>query len=633
LSRWRRQRGCPAGRLRALSAASAKPALEQQLEREQVMRKRMALSLAALMVIASAQPGSAADMNKVLRVGFPVDVTGFDPQALNDVYSNYINRVIFEPLLAYDYLARPYKLVPNTAEALPEITDEGRKLVIRIRKGIYFTPDPAFNGKKRELTAADYIFSWKRLLDPKVRAPNVNIFENKLLGADELMAAARKSGKFDYDAPLAGLQALDSHTLQIRLVKPNYTLMDYLANSATGAVAREVIEKHADGSNWVLGNPVGTGPYLLRDWRKGSKVVIEANPDYRDRRFPESKDPADKLLEAQMKGKKLPAIGRIEVSIIEESNPRFLAFQSRQLDFVYVPTDFVNRVIDNGKLKPEFVQQGIIWTRAVEAGWTYTVFNMEDPVIGGYSREKIALRRAIGLGYNITEEIGVLRQGQGLPATQPIPPNLPGHDPSVKRPYPYDPVSARALLDRFGYKDCNGDGFRELPDCSPLLLKYHTDSTEISRQFSELWKKSMDGIGINIEFVLQKWPDTLKAAKAGKVMMWGLGGLAQVRDGEQFLASLYSKYIDYSNFSRFRMDSYDRLFELAQTLPDGPERTKVYRALSDHFVTFAPVLFDTNRISNALVYPWVQGWKMHSFNPFPFIFLDIDMAKQKAALK
>jgi ABC-type transport system substrate-binding protein len=334
-----------------------------------------------------------------------------------------------------------------------------------------------------------------------------------------------------------------------------------------------------------------------------------------------------------MKGKRLPAIGRIEVSIIEESNPRFLAFQSRQLDFVYIPTDFVNRVIDNGKLKPEFAQQGINWTRTVQAGWTYTVFNMEDPVIGGYSREKIALRRAIGLGYNITEEIRVLRQGQGIPATQPIPPNLPGHDPNVKRPYPYDPASARALLDRFGYKDCNGDGFRELPDCSPLVLKYHTDSTEISRQFSELWKKSMDGIGIKIEFILQKWPDTLKAAKAGKVMMWGLGGLAAVRDGEQFLSQLYSKYIDYSNFSRFRMDSYDRLYELAQTLPDGPERNKVYRTLSDHFVTYAPVLFDTNRVDNALVYPWVQGWKMNSFSQFPFVFLDIDANKQKAALK
>ena len=588
--------------------------------------------LLALMAFAMAPAGGAADMNKVLRIGFLVDVTGFDPQALNDLYSIYVNRGIFESLLSYDYLARPYKLIPNTAEALPEVSDEGKKIVVRIRKGIYFTPDPAFGGQKRELTAADYVYSWKRLLDPKVRSPNVGTFEGKLVGGDALVEAAKKTGKFDYDAPLPGLKAIDRYTLQLTLVKPDYNLVEYMASAALAAVAREVIEKYGDGSNWAINNPVGTGPYVLKDWKKGSKVVIEANPDYRDRRFPESKDPADKATEAQMKGKKLPAIGRIEISIIEESNPRFLAFQSKQLDFVYVPTDFINRVIDNGKLKPEFAQQGIAWTRAIETGWTYTVLNMEDLVIGGYSKEKIALRRAIGLGYNINEEIGVIRQGQGIAATQPIPPNLPGHDPSLKRPYPYDPSSAKALLDRFGYKDCNGDGYRELPDCTPLVLKYYNDTSEINRQFNELWKKSMDAIGLKMEFVLQKWPDTLKAAKAGKVMMWGLGGQASVRDGEQFLSGLYSKNID-SNFSRFRMESYDKLYELAQTLPDGPERNKVYRTLSDHFVTYAPILFSTNRVANVLVHPWVQGWKMNSFDQYPYIYLYIDAAKQKAALK
>ena len=572
-------------------------------------------------------------MNKVLRVGFPVDVTGFDPQALNDLYSNYINRVIFEPLLAYDYLARPYKLVPNTAAALPEITDEGRKIVVKLKKGIYFTPDPAFNGQKRELTAADYVYSWKRLLDPRVRSPNLGILEDKLVGADELVEAAKKSGKFDYDAPLPGLQALDRHTLQIRLVKPDYTLIEYMASSATSAVAREVIEKYADGSNWAINNPVGTGPYRLKEWKKGSKVVIEANPDYRDVRFPESRDAADKAVEAQMKGKKLPAIGRIEVSIIEESNPRFLAFQSKQLDFVYVPTDFVNRVIDNGKLKPEFAQQGINWTRTVQAGWTYTVFNMEDPVIGGYSREKIALRRAIGLGYNVTEEIGVLRQGQGIPATQPIPPNLPGHDPNVKRPYPYDPASARALLDRFGYKDCNGDGFRELPDCSPLVLKYYTDSTEISRQFSELWKKSMDAIGIKIEFVLQKWPDTLKAAKAGKVMMWGWAGWQRCATGS---SSCRSCTASTSIIRTFRASGWNRTTGCTNLHKHCPTDRSATRSTGRCPTILSPTprcCSTPNRIDNALVYPWVQGWKMHSFSQFPFVFLDIDANKQKAALK
>jgi oligopeptide transport system substrate-binding protein len=594
------------------------------------------LALVASFAMSVPAPSAqAADMNKVLRVAFLIDVTGFDPQAINDLYSNYINRSIFETLYSYDYLARPYKLVPNTAESAPVVSDEGKQIIVRLKKGIYFTPDPVFGGKKRELTADDYIYSWKRLLDPKVRSPNYSIFENKLVGGDEAVEAAKKSGKFDYDKPLAGLTAIDRYTIQLKLTKPSYTLLDGLAHGATAAVAREVIEKYGDQANWALSNPIGTGPYMLKEWRKGSKVAIEANPEYRDRRFPDSADPADKAVVAQMKGKKLPAIGRIEISIIEESNPRYLAFQSKQIDFLYVPTDFVNRVIDTGpdggKLKPEFAQQNIQWSRGVETGWTYTVLNMDDPVIGGYSKEKIALRRAIGMGYNITEEISVLRQGQAIPATQPIPPNMPGHDPNVKRPYPYDPAAAKALLDRFGYKDCNADGYRELPDCTPLVLKYYNDPSEISRQFNELWKKSMDGIGIRMEFIAQKWPDTLKAAKNGQVMMWGLGGAAAVRDGEQFLTGLYSKYIGFSNLSRFKMKSYDDLFERSQLLPDGAERNKVYRMLSDHVVTYAPLLLNSYRIQNVLVYPWVQGWKLNTLNQYPFMYLDVDMAKRQAA--
>ncbi|MEO7761351.1 MAG: ABC transporter substrate-binding protein [Casimicrobiaceae bacterium] len=595
------------------------------------MRCRIAGCVVTVLAVLFAAAAGAADMNKVLHVGFPVDVTGFDPQVQSDVYSNYINRVVFDPLFTYDYLARPYQLIARTAEAVPEFRDDGKLLVIKLRKGIFFTPDPAFNGKPRELIAADYIYSWKRMLDPKVRSPNYSLFEGKLADGDEAVDAARKSGKFDYDAKIEGLQTLDRYTIQIKLVKPAYNLLDELAQTSTAAVAREVIEKYGDSNSWTSNNPVGTGPYLLKDWKKGSKVVLEANPGHPATAFPDSKDPADKAIVAKMQGRKLPAIGRIEISIIEESNPRFLAFQSKQLDFVYIPTDFVNRVIDADKLKPEFAQQGIHWTRTIETGWTYTVFNMDDPVVGGYSKEKIALRRAIGFGYNEPEEISLLRQGQGLPATQPIPPNITGHDPSIKRPYPYDPAAARALLDRFGYKDCDGDGFRELPDCKPLVLKYHHDPRELSRQFGELWKKSMDAIGIKIEFVIQKWPETLKAAKNGQVMMWGLGGAATTRDGEQFLVGLDSKYIGYSNYSRFRMEAYDKLFERSQALPDGPERNKIYRQLSEYYATYAPILFNTWRISNALVYPWVEGWKMHTFYQFPFQYLDIDIAKQKAA--
>ena len=143
-------------------------------------------SLVPVLLLAFALPAVAADMAKTLHVAFVAPENGFDPQAASDLYSNYVNREIFDPLYRYDYLARPFKVVPNTAAALPEISADGLTWTIKVRPGIYFTDDPAFKGKKRELTAADYVYGWKRLIDPRLRSINAQIFDDRLAGADAL---------------------------------------------------------------------------------------------------------------------------------------------------------------------------------------------------------------------------------------------------------------------------------------------------------------------------------------------------------------------------------------------------------------------------------------------------------------
>jgi len=283
----------------------------------------------------------AADLTKTLHVSFPIAETGFDPQPVGDVYSAYVNRVIFDPLYRYDYLARPYKIVPNTATAMPEISPDGKTWIMHVRPGIFFSEDPAFNGKKRELVAADYVYAWKRIIDPRARSNNVSVFDGKLVGADKVVAGAKASGKFDYDAPIEGLQAIDRYTIQVKLNFPTYELQSDLTTSPTAAVAREVIEKYGDDSGWAMANPVGTGPYRLKEWRRTQKIVLEANSGYRDETFPESSKPEDRAIMKEMRGKKIPAIGRIEINIIEESNPRLLAFENRELDFMAVPVDLV----------------------------------------------------------------------------------------------------------------------------------------------------------------------------------------------------------------------------------------------------------------------------------------------------
>ena len=173
--------------------------------------RHSAVAIAALALAALTSPAFAADLDTTLRVAFPIAETGFDPQAGGDAYSNYVNRVIFDTLYTYDYLARPYKIVPNTAVALPEISADGKTWTIKVRPGIYFADDPVFKGTKRELTSADYVYAWKRVLDPKMRSISNQVFDGKLVGAEPVVAAAVASGKFDYDAAFEGLRAIDRY--------------------------------------------------------------------------------------------------------------------------------------------------------------------------------------------------------------------------------------------------------------------------------------------------------------------------------------------------------------------------------------------------------------------------------------
>jgi ABC-type transport system substrate-binding protein len=175
---------------------------------------------------------------KVLRVTFQAAETGFDPVKVSDYYSGTVIEAIFERLLTYDYLARPAKLVPNVAVSLPAVSDDGKTYTLQIRRGIHFTPDAAFKGANRELTAADYAYSIKRFLDPKHRSPYAFLFEGKIAGLDELAVQAKQTGRFDYDAKIAGLETPDRYTLIIRLKETDLNFSHVLGFSLVGAVAR-----------------------------------------------------------------------------------------------------------------------------------------------------------------------------------------------------------------------------------------------------------------------------------------------------------------------------------------------------------------------------------------------------------
>ena len=270
---------------------------------------------------AEAMDPSWAQPGKVLRVSMDGEEAGFDPQAANDGYSATVMTAIFESLYEYLYLGGA-QIVPRTAASMPEISADGRTWRIRLKPGIHFSDDRAFKGVQRELIAQDYVYAWKRLLDPRVRSGSAEILAERILGARAAIDKAKHSGRFDYDAEIEGLRATDRYTIELKFPEADYTLLPYLTSPALSAVAREVVETYGDDNGRVMEHPVGTGPYRLIQWRRGQKIVLEANLGYREEYFPappKDADPATRALAKAMTGKRLPQIGRVETASLQLS--------------------------------------------------------------------------------------------------------------------------------------------------------------------------------------------------------------------------------------------------------------------------------------------------------------------------
>jgi oligopeptide transport system substrate-binding protein len=583
---------------------------------------RIAIAIAALAAFAPA--AVAADMNKVIRHVFPAGEEGFDPAAAHDLYSGTVEQAIFETLLTYDYLARPSKLVPLTAEAMPEVSDKGQTYTIKLKKGVHFTSDPAFKGVKRELTAADYVYSWKRLMDPAIHSPWTWLIEGKIVGLDEVAEKAKKDGKFDYSAKVAGLEVVDKYTLRIRLKQPDYNLPYVLAHEPMSAVAHEVIAAYGDSGGRTMSNPVGTGAYKLANWIRSSKIVLEANPDYRGFTwdFKAGSDPDDARIVAEMKGKKMPQIGRIEISIMEEDQSRLLAFQNGELDLMNMEGPLAPKVLNGGTLTPDMQKKGVRLSRLVDPSLVYHYWNLMDPVVGGLSKEKIALRRAMAMAYPVEEEIRVVRNNQAIEAQFPIPPGVVGHDPTYKSPVRYDPAAANALLDKFGSKK-DADGKRTLPDGKPLVIRYASRPDSLGRQQDEMWKKAFDGIGIRMEVQKDKFAELLKLEKQCKLQMRTASWIADYPDADNFMQLLYGKNIYQSNNACAKIPEYDKLYEQSIRMPDSPERNRLYHEMAKIIEAYAPWRLNISTYRNMLAQPRVQGFKKHPILHNEWQYIDV----------
>jgi ABC-type transport system substrate-binding protein len=525
---------------------------------------------------------------------------------------------------------------------MPEVSADWRIWTIKVKQGIYFADDPAFKGKRRELVAQDYVYAIKRTADPALKSQLWSWVETfKIVGLEDYRRALIADKKpFDYDREVEGLRALDRYTLQFKLADPNPRFLESIAASdLLGGVAREVVEYYGDR---IAEHPVGTGPFRLAQWRRSSLIVLERSPTYREVRY--DAEPADDDIEgqailAQFKGRRLPMIDEVQVSVVQEEQPRWLSFLNGQIDMLAgaygsVPQSFITLAMPNGKVAPNLAKRGIQGKAQVTSDVTMVYFNMEDPVVGGYTPEKVALRRAINLAYDVEREIRVIRRGQAIPAQSQVVPHTTGYAPAFKSENgDFSPARAQALLDLYGYIDRDGDGWRDLPDGSPLVITRATQPEQIYRQFDELWKRNLEAIGIRTTFQTAQWPEQLKQARAGKLQVWSLGSLATSPDGQGAFQRLHGPQAGGQNLARFNLPEFNAIYDKLSQLPDGPERLELFRRAKMLAIAYAPYKAIVHRIATDMWHPWVSGFRRPLFWQEWWHMVDVDVALRDRILK
>lgn len=537
-------------------------------------------------------------------------VRSLDPVLAHDIYSQKLVLQVYEGLLHFHYLKRPLELEPQLAETLPQVSADGKEILFKIKKGIFFQDDPSFpGGKGREVVASDFIYSWKRLADPQNKSENYWIFRDKILGYDEWRENVAL-GKADYSTPIEGLQAVDSHTLKIVLKNPNYQIIYHFANAATVAVAREVVDHY--GAEF-FSHAVGTGPYMVKEWLRNSKITLEKNQTYRDVEYPdegESDDKMNGLLAAS--GRSLPLVEKVVIHEISEEQPQWLLFQKRELDLWQVTKDYQPQILENGELTAHYKKKLVALELAINPDITYVGFNTENVFL---KNKKV--RQAIALAYNQQTVRKKFYNSLVVPAHGPLPPTFAGYRKDLKNPYQtHDLEKAKEFLKEAGYPGGVG-----LP-----IFKFEMPSTHTtSRQMAEFFKAQAALIGVRVTLQPNTWPQFSEKIKSKKADIFEMAWNGDYPDAENFLQLFYSKNVSPGpNSANYVNPAFDSLYEQALKLPQGRERTALYHKMEDLLIEDMPWIFNFHRTLVFARQPWLKNVKSDQMVLDVFKYYDID---------
>ena len=549
-------------------------------------------------------------------------IRGFDPVQSSDVYAVAAINKVYEGLYEFEYLVRPYRVRPMLAESMPEISPDRLTYTIHIRKGVRFTDDPCFpGGKGRELTAGDFIYSWKRLADTHNRSPRYFVFEGRIVGLDEYRDKSIHE-IVSYDEPVEGLRVLDQYTLQVKLKSPYPQLTFVLTQSETFAVPREAVEYY--GAEF-LNHPVGTGAYVVKDWRwRSYRIEYARSPSYHGDTYPTEGEPGDKekgLLDDA--GKSLPLLDHVTEYIIGDDSTAWLKFLAGDLAMSAISRDNFGAVITQEReLTSDLKGRGIRLDIAPQTATFYIGFNMEDPVVGPNKK----LRQALACAVDKKKWVKFYND-RLLPAKGILPPNLTGYDPDAPPVYPFDLDRARRLLAEAGYPEG-----RDPKTGRRLTLNFDLPQANDpqERQSTDLLSHFFAEIGVELRPSYNNWPEFLKKIERKQCQVYRLGWIIPYPDAINFFDLFYGPNGSPGpNDSNYKNPEFDKLFEKARVMEDSPERTELYRQMEATVIRDSPYIFLTHPLAYRLLQPWFKNYKYHDC-PYPNTkFYKVDPASMK----
>jgi len=567
------------------------------------------------------------------------EMKGFDPTQAGEETTTLLVLNLYDQLYEFDYLARPFRLVPCLAEAMPEVSADGLTYTIRLKRGVRYADDPCFpGGRGRELTAHDVVFSFLRLMDVRVESKGSWIFAGRLAGLDAFHEATKVAPKNPARAAytaaerypeVPGLVAVDDHTVRLTLTEPYPQLVWTLAMPYGSVYPPEAVATYGEE---FMNHPVATGPYTVAEYSPAQRVVLVRNPTYRAETYPTAGAEGDAAVHGRLDdaGKSLPLNDRVVVTVFKETQPMWLYFQRGFLDRVGVPKDNFDSAIDpvTRELKASFRDRGIELDKDPRLEVIYDLFNMQDPGVGQGEKAR-AVRRAISLALDQEWATRHMYNDRVSRVDGPILEEFPEFDPAFRNPWKRRPDETRAqVLDRARkvLADAGVD-----PRALPPIEQDVQEST-IDRQLFLASQRDLAELGIQVKAHTSTWQEMQERIDRGQVQTCGLSWGADYPEAQNFLQLFYGPNKPPGpNGANYQNPEFDRLYDQAATMQPSAARTALYRRMQEIVVDDCVWVVRYRRLQFTLRHPWTYGYRYNDLSPKYFKFCRVDDAARRGA--